>query len=208
MPASLSVPLHLAELRQIPVTPYAEARAIIRTGDLLFCCGTAPVSRIIQTATRSPYSHVALVVRMLTIDRLLLLEAEWPYGVRVVPMSSYFADWNGSGKGYPGHLLVARHAAVDVGRDETLPVFLSELVDALGRPYSLRRMLRIGLREAAALAGLRFRQLRMRKATVCSEYVHQALSRLGIDIPWNRKGYILPHDIAALEEVELVCRIL
>lgn len=86
---------------------------MICTGDLLLCSGAEPVSRIIQAATRSPYSHVALVVRMLSIDRILLLEVEWPYGVRGVALSSYFKDWNGSGKAYSGHLLVARHARFD-----------------------------------------------------------------------------------------------
>lgn len=208
MNAAPPLPLTLPEIQQIPLTRYADARANIRTGDLMLCCGAEPISRLIQTATRSPFSHVALVVRMMSIDRLLLLESEWPYGVRVVPMSSYFNDWNGTGKAYSGHLLVARHAAVNVESEATLSTFLSALVDALGRPYSLWRLIRMGLRELAALAGLRFRQLRMKKATVCSEYVHHALSRLGIDIPWNHKGYILPHDIASHEEVRLVCRIL
>lgn len=205
---SHSLPATFAGIRQIPLTPYAEARQHIRTGDLLFCSGAKPVSRMIQTATRSPYSHVALVVRMISIDRLLLLESEWPYGVRVVPLSSYFNDWNGGGGSYPGHLLVARHSAVSIDSDHALSVFLSELVDALGRPYNIRRLLRIGLREMAALAGLRFGKLRMRKETMCSEYVHHALGRLGIDIPWNHKGYILPHDIALHEEVKFLCRIL
>jgi hypothetical protein len=189
-------------------TPYEEARDLIHTGDLLFCSGAKPLSRLIQTATRSPYSHVALVVRMLSIDRLLLLEAEWPYGVRVVSLSSYFKDWNGCGKPYSGNLLVARHAALDGENEEAMALFLSELVDILGNPYSLRRALRIGLRELAALVGLRFRELRLKKATVCSEYIHHAYSRLGINLPWNPKGYILPMDIASHCDISLVCRIL
>lgn len=205
---SRSVPLDRAGILDAAVTPYADARGLLRTGDLLFCSGSKPLSRIIQTATRSPYSHVALVVRMLAIDRLLLLEAEWPYGVRVVPLSSYVKDWNGCGMRYPGHLLVARHRALN-GDDETaLPMFLSELVDNLGRRYSLRRALRIGLREIVALAGLRFRELRLKKATVCSEYIYHAYSRLGIHLPWNRKGYILPMDIARQPDISLVCRVL
>lgn len=203
-----SVPIDLAGIRRTAVTPYADARGIIRTGDLLFCSGTKPLSRIIQTATRGPYSHVALAVRMLAINRLLLLEAEWPYGVRVVPLSSYVKDWNGCGTHYPGHLLVARHVALDADGETALPMFLSELVDHLGRRYSLRRALRIGLREIVALAGLRFRELRMKKATVCSEYIYHAYSRLGIHIPWNHKGYILPTDIARHPDISLVCRIL
>lgn len=203
-----SLPLNLADIRNTAVTPYADARDIIRSGDLLFCSGAKPISRIIQSATRSPYSHVALVVRMLSIDRLLLLEAEWPYGVRAVPLSSYFKDWNGCGMHYPGYLLVARHARLDADNEAALPMFLSELVDNLGRRYSLRRALRIGLREIVALAGLRFRELRLKKATVCSEYIYHAYSRLGIHIPLNHKGYILPMDIANHREISLVCRIL
>ncbi|BCB25933.1 hypothetical protein SKTS_08190 [Sulfurimicrobium lacus] len=203
-----ALPLNLTDIHDLACTSYAEARDAIRTGDLLFCSGAKPLSRIIQTATRSPYSHVALVVRMLSIDRVLLLEAEWPYGVRVVPLSCYFKDWNGGGKPYSGNLLVARHAALDADDADTLALFLSELVDILGRPYSLRRALRIGLREVVALAGLRFRELRLKKATVCSEYIHHAYARLGIHIPCNPKGYILPMDIASHQDVSLICRIL
>ena len=202
------VPLNLTDIGNMASIPYEDARPIVRTGDLLFCSGAEPVSRIIQFATRSPYSHVALVVRMLSIDRLLLLEAEWPYGVRVVPLSSYFKNWNGSGKPYPGHLLVARHTKLDTNDEDTSSMFLSELVDNLGRRYSLRRALRIGLREVAALAGLRFRELQMKKATVCSEYIYHVYSRLGVDISWNPKGYILPMDIASHQDISLVCRIL
>lgn len=202
------LPQNMMDIRSTPSTPYEVARDLIRTGDLLFCSGAKPVSRIIQTATGSPYSHVALVVRMLTINRLLLLEAEWPYGVRVVPMSSYFQDWNGCGGPYPGNLLVARHAGIDGNNEDAMALFMSELVDNLGRRYSLRRALRIGLREIAALAGLRFRELRLKKSTVCSEYIYHAYSRLGIHLPWNPKGYILPLDIAAHQDVSLVCRLL
>ena len=148
------------------------------------------------------------MVRMLTIDRLLLLEAEWPHGVRAVPLSSYIKDWNGGGKPYPGQLLVARHSGLDTDNESTLTMFLSELVDNLGRRYSLRRVLRMGLREFIALAGLRFRELRLKKATICSEYIFHAYSRLGIHLPWNDKGYILPMDIASHQEISFVCRIL
>lgn len=207
MGGDLSVPLKQAGIRELASENYDAVRATVNTGDLLFCSGTNLISRIIQRVSGSPYSHVALVVRMRSIDRLLLLEAEWPYGVRVVPLSSYLKDWNGSGKPYPGHLLIARHARLEHREEEISSIFLSELVDILGHPYSLRRLLRLGLREIAELAGLRFSKLRANKSTVCSEYVVHAYSRLGIQIPWNHKGTILPLDIAAHRDVSLVCRI-
>ncbi|OGS93153.1 MAG: hypothetical protein A2061_04385 [Gallionellales bacterium GWA2_59_43] len=208
MSTARPIPQNLAEIAALPVADYRDIRAELRTGDLLFCIGAKPVSRAVQRITHSPYSHVALVVRMLSIDRILLLGAEWPYGVRVVSLSSYLSDWNGSGKPYPGHLVVGRHSGLDLKCDEVLKIFLSELIDVLGQRYSLRRVLRMGLRELAARIGLRFRRLRIKKATVCSEYVHHAMSRLGIKIRWNHKGYILPTDIAADPEVVLVCRLL
>lgn len=205
---STPIPVNLASIRDTGITDYADARNLLRTGDLLFCSGAKPLSRVIQAATRSPYSHVALVVRMATINRVLLLEAEWPYGVRVVPLSSYVKDWNGCGKRYPGHLLVGRHKILDADGETALPLFLSELVDNLGQRYSLRRALRIGVREIVALVGLHFRELRLKKATVCSEYIYHAYSRMGIHLPWNDKGYILPMDIARHRDISLVCRVL
>ncbi len=203
----LRVPLKQTDIRELTSANYEEVRSTINTGDLLFCSGSKVISRAIQAITGSPYSHVALVIRMLSIDRLLLLEAAWPYGVRVVPLSSYLKDWNGSGRPYPGYLLIARHAEMRV-KEETLSLFLSAMVDILGHPYSLRRFVRLGLREIAAIVGLRFNRLKLKKSTICSEYIYHAYSRLGIHIPWNLKGTILPLDIAAHRDVSLVCRIL
>lgn len=91
-----------------------------------------------------------LAVCMLSADRILLLGAEWPYGVRVVSLSSYLTDWNGSGKPYPGYLIVGRHSGLGLRSDDALKMFLSELIGVLGQPYSMRRILRMGLREIAA----------------------------------------------------------
>ncbi|MBK9162160.1 MAG: hypothetical protein IPM27_11545 [Nitrosomonadales bacterium] len=57
----------------MPVVDYHDIRDELRNGDLLFCSGNKPVSRAVQAVTNSPYSHVALVVRMLSVDRILLL---------------------------------------------------------------------------------------------------------------------------------------
>ncbi|MBK9162161.1 MAG: hypothetical protein IPM27_11550 [Nitrosomonadales bacterium] len=96
-------------------------------------------------------------------------------------MSSYLTDWNGSGKPYLGHFDRRPPWRPGLKSEEMLKIFLSELIDVLGQPYS-SAVLRMGLRELAALIGLRFRRLRIKKAAVCSEYVHRALSRLGVRI--------------------------
>ena len=46
------------ELPAVPCLPYNDIRPNIRSGDILMCSGSAVFSRLIQSATRSPWSHV------------------------------------------------------------------------------------------------------------------------------------------------------
>jgi len=201
------VPQSFDEIRNLAITPYEEIRTSLNTGDLLMCSGKTLTSRIIQSTTKSPYSHVGVVVRMLSVDRMLLLESEWPYGVRAVPLSNYLQNWKWRGEPYPGYLIVIRHKHFTSLLGQSIAMLLSELVDIMGQPYNLRRLLRIGWRELIALVGLRFGDLQIKKATVCSEYVYHVYSRLGIHLSWNSNGYILPTDIAAQQEMSLICRL-
>lgn len=144
---------------------------------------------------------------MLVIDRPLLLESKWRQGVWGVSLSRYVNDWNDSGRPYSGNLLIACHFALDDSSNDALTLFASKLVTILGRPYMLRNVLRMGLRELAVLIGVRFRRLQPKKTIVCSEYIFQAYTRRGIHIPWNAQGSILPSDIAAHPKVSLLCRL-
>ena len=71
----MAEPLTLTELQRLPVTPYSEVRPRLQSGDLLFCAGRYLVSRAIQVATKSPWSHVGIVFHIGSIDRKLLLES-------------------------------------------------------------------------------------------------------------------------------------
>lgn len=64
---NLRLPMKQTDIGELTSVTYKGVRPDINTGDFLFCSGTQPLSRIIQTVTGSPYSHVALVVRMWTI---------------------------------------------------------------------------------------------------------------------------------------------
>ncbi|MEY4441910.1 MAG: hypothetical protein RL442_910, partial [Pseudomonadota bacterium] len=69
-----------------PTLPYNQAlRKRLQTGDILLCSGSGVFSDLIQQATDSPWSHVALIVRLDAIDRILLFESVETFGVRTVP---------------------------------------------------------------------------------------------------------------------------
>lgn len=52
---------------------------------------------MIQRATRSVWSHVAFVMRVDSIDRVMVLESREPIGVRTVPLRTYLADYDDEG---------------------------------------------------------------------------------------------------------------
>src|SRR4051794_39918589 len=96
--------LEREEVVAIPVEAYADVRARLRSGDLLFCSGNYLLSRAIRKSTRSPWSHVAVVLAIREIDRVLLLESVEDVGVRLAPVSSYLDDYAG-GQPYEGLLV-------------------------------------------------------------------------------------------------------
>jgi hypothetical protein len=201
------IPVELAEIKTLTVSNYDQVRDELRTGDVLFCSGGSVASRIIRTITRSPYSHVGLVVRMLSIDRILLLESKWPHGVRAVALSSYLNNWKWSGKPYHGHLLVGRHARFNVKHEASVVQLLSELVDSMGQKYKIGRLIRIAVREVIALVGLRFGKLHFKKPACCSEYIYQVYTGLGLPFNLNKNGHVLPVDLACHAEMSLICRL-
>jgi hypothetical protein len=75
---------------------YAEARSLIRDGDVLAFRGTRLFSKIIKLWTRSRVSHVGVACWM--HGRLTVVEALEGVGVRVFPLSRYIeqrcrVDW-------------------------------------------------------------------------------------------------------------------
>jgi|GEM_PF-5217564 len=53
-------------LPNVAALAYSAARSSIRSGDILLCSGTSLISRMIQNATKSIWSHVALKIRVNT----------------------------------------------------------------------------------------------------------------------------------------------
>ncbi|MFA6465271.1 MAG: hypothetical protein WCT30_05900, partial [Desulfurivibrionaceae bacterium] len=63
------------EIKALPVLAYPDVRAQLKSGDMLFTSGDYLISKAIQKMTGSPWSHVGIVFRLDSIDRILLLES-------------------------------------------------------------------------------------------------------------------------------------
>src|SRR5260221_10650431 len=127
--------------------PYAQARKLVRDGDLLLCSARDPFSTLIRWATKSPWSHVGMAFHIRAIDRVMVLECVARQGVRTVPLSSFITRTSSGVTPYPGHILLARHAGID-GRSATRR--LREMAefgfDRLGDPFAQGEMVKILLR--------------------------------------------------------------
>ena len=71
---------------------YNENRGRIQDGDVLAFRGTAVFSRLIQTVTQSRVSHVGFAVWLRRWDRLAVLEALEPGGIRLHPLRQRLKD--------------------------------------------------------------------------------------------------------------------
>ena len=189
---------------------YKKFRPEIRSGDLLLCSGSGLFSRMIQAATGSVWSHVGFVMRLDYIDRVMVLESLEPLGVRTVPLSKYLDDYDSEGSPYPGGLVIARHTAFETiarqGDGAALRKLGQFAVDLFGYPYDSSEIARIAARIAASHLPFTTRDKRALKRDrefICSEYVWECYSALGIQVHHDDKGFVAPADFAGDQNVEL-----
>jgi len=86
---------------------YKNLRATLKTGDIVLFSGKSPVSAMIKLTTKSPWSHVGMVMRLESYDTVLLWESTGlkdipdvedgtaEMGVQLVPMSERVASYDG-----------------------------------------------------------------------------------------------------------------
>jgi hypothetical protein len=192
------------EDHKTPTVEYGNLRPTIQNGDLLLCSGTAVFSKLIQDATKSIWSHVGFLMWLPTNPpRLMILESVESVGVRSVPLSSYLSDYGGSGKSYPGRILVARHSSV--ATHPLTPDFINFAVDRFGWPYATGDIVQIAAAIASHGALGDFQPDNAEKRTfICSEYVDACYQRIGIKVPWDRFGFIAPADFADATEINAI----
>lgn len=190
-----------------PRLPYAMIRPLIHSGDLLLCSGQGPMSRMIQYATGSPYSHVGFLLRMETIDRLVVLESVESIGIRACTLDAYVTNYNGTGAPYPGALFVARHSQVDLADASRFLSFSHAAIDLLGYPYDTREIVGITARIVAQKLGMATSPPRTNQTYICSEYAALCFAAIGVAIPFDDLGFIAPRHFAECPEVGLLWEI-
>jgi hypothetical protein len=199
-------------LTKLKAEPLSAVHGRIRDGDLLLCSGNQPISKLIRSATHSPWSHIAMAYRWNSIGRVMVFESVEHIGVRTVPLENFVLRSGKSRKPYPGPIILARHSdyadlagAVASAKTRRLADFA---VDRFGSPFAPGEVLKIGLRIAASGIGLKLPRLMGPKDEfICSEYVAKAYEAIGIQIPWDQKGFIAPADFARDPQVHALARI-
>lgn len=195
-----------AQFEALPLTPYAQARPQLRTGDIVLFHSSGIPSELIEHFTDSLWCHAALVWNIQPIDRVMLLESVDTFGVRALRMSSKVNGCPPSPAPYPGKLLVARHRQLAQGMDDNQTHAMTDFaVDRLGYPYSPIELVRIGLRIGAGLMGETLPgHLQPKNGYVCSEYVAGCLGAVGVKLIPDAKGFMAPADIANDPNVDAV----
>ncbi len=188
------------QIKELPVIPYEEIRDQIKTGYIFFGSGNYMFAGMIQRLTRSPWSHVAIVYKDEELGRVMVLEAEPKIGIRLIPLSKYLRDYQGTKKPYKGTVVLAKlnfelekekhNEAISFGLDE------------LTRPYDNWEIIRI-------LTRILFRigKSEENRNYTCSELVSNAFARAGVVFQLNNT-YISPQEIWKDIRVKMEYRIL
>ncbi|MCG8046461.1 MAG: YiiX/YebB-like N1pC/P60 family cysteine hydrolase [Candidatus Thiodiazotropha endolucinida] len=187
------------EIEHLQVQPYSEMRDDLQTGDLVFCSGSYFFSQAVQKFTKSVWSHVGMIYKDPTLERIFVLESETMIGVRLAPLSKYLRDYHGRNRPYKGNIVIAW---VDPPVDkQKLNQAISYGMDELTKPYDNFEIIRIGIRILFKIS----RRTRDRKY-ICSELVYDCFDSVGV--PFNlRDEYVSPDDIWQDDQVQPQYRI-
>jgi hypothetical protein len=194
----MSIPHNILET-STPVS-YAKLRDSLRDGDIVLCQGRDPFSRLIQWSTKSPWSHVGMVFRVDSLDRVIVIEAVEKIGVRAVALSDFLSRDSGGAHPYPGKILFIRHKSLS---GEVSDPKVRDLADfafgRLGCKFAPMMILRIALRiiDARLFGNRKTPKLFVaRDEFICSEFVAGAYDKAGLTVPWDGLGFVAPSDIA------------
>jgi hypothetical protein len=188
------------QLQQMPVIPYEKIRDHLKTGNIFFSSGSYAFSGVIQSLTKSTWSHVAVVYKDEELGRVLVLEAEPYVGIRLIPLSKYLHDYKGKKRPYKGQIAIAQ-LNIDVEK-EKLNKGISFGLDELTRPYDNFEIVRIMMRILFHIS----RRERNRNY-ICSELVRDIFAKAGAIMQY-KDTYISPDNIWSDARVELKYRIL
>lgn len=196
----MATPVTKKILKEMPGYRYEKIRDYIKTGQIVFCSGSYAFSGIIQKLTKSTWSHVAVIYKDESLGRVLVLEAEPRYGIRLIPLSKYLRDYKGTKRPYKGQMVIAQLNTV-LPKEE-LDRGISFGLDELTRPYDNYEIVRIMMRILFHIS-----KRERNRAYICSELVRDIFVKAGILFHYN-DTYISPDNIWNDHRVELKYRIL
>lgn len=178
--------IDLTAVHSLPKLDYNQIRPQLLSGDLFFASGDYLFSKVTQKVTHSPWSHVGIIFRFNSIDRVLLLESVENVGVRFAPLSKYLGNYENN-QPYRGRAVVARS-------DYVTPEIAKQLaefgMDLLTRPYDLLEMAKI-----LARVYLRMGKKQRNHDYICSELVYECFLHANKAFNFNHAGFISPEDI-------------
>jgi len=188
----------MPEFPNLTVVNYTDIRNSLCSGDVILCSGDYTFSKLIQKATGSCWSHVAFILKLDAVDRVMVLECIVHHGVRTVPLSEYVKDFEGTGKGYGGRMVVLRHNSIDLTTltADAFKEMAQFAVDRFGYPYDEEEIARITTRIVGSHLGMSPAEMVRNKEYICSEYVYECYQRLGISIAYDKRGFVAPADFA------------
>jgi hypothetical protein len=187
----------MSKFPKLELKTYEQARPELRSGDVLLASGEYMFSKLIQRATGSCWSHVAFVMRLDVIDRVMVLESIEGKGVRTIPLSEYVRNFEGTASGYKGRLAIARHQGFAAkASPEALKDMAQFAVDRFARPYDEEEIARITARIVGAALGFKRSEIARNEEYICSEYVWECYARLGLKIAHDKRGFVAPADFA------------
>ena len=169
---------------------YETVRQSILNASVFVCSGNSAIDTLIKRGTASDFSHCGLLFWW--GSRLMVMESILPYGVRSVPFSNYFRNYDHTGKPFDGRVLVGE--AVGLSADPLAPYHVKNSATAfLGYEYDKGEIMDIIANLAIGLTSYQ----RHPGALICSEYVAIALGAGGFHIPPESNGFWFPSTIAS-----------
>ncbi len=194
---------------QVQATQYSRIRSKLKNGDVLLCSGEGLFSNMIQQATGSIWSHVGFILRLDDVDRVMLLESVEPIGVRTIRLSKYLTGYDEKGKTpYKGGLVILRHKGFDnIVDSQKLKELIRYAVECFGHPYDKDEIVKIAARILASkipFTQKQKRKIKPDKEFICSEYVARCYEEVGVNVQWNKLGFIAPNDFVKDHNFELV----
>jgi hypothetical protein len=122
-----------------------------------------------------------------------------------VALERFISQTSTGQRPYPGKIVLARHADIESRGD--LKPLIDYAIDCMGDPFSPAEIAKIAMRIAFARTQRTMPDtLKAKDEFICSEYVDRCYRKLGVEIPWDGKGFIAPADIANDAKVTAVAR--